>query len=135
MSRSGFGLFYTFFIFLFSGFLNWRSIRRVFLFFLFYVVFPATDIGTDINTGMEFYYKKDYYWALCTILLIFAPFGARCLIFIFEMRKCVILELDPDKSKAMFRRLLLRTNTARIEVLDHELMKLLWHLPPFSLLR
>ena len=106
---------------------TWLHIGLVSKFFFFNVFLLTMDIVTDINTGLEYHIKGDSYWGVCTILLISAPFAARTLIFLFDLRKCVFLEFHPYNSKNVIPRL--RKNTARIEVLWYEWMKLLCHFP------
>ena len=112
--------------------ITWLHLGLVAKFFFFNVFLLTLDIGTDMNTGYTYFSKGDYYWGLCTILIIFAPFGAQILFFIFELRKCVFLEFDPEKSKTIMQRL--RKNPARVNALCHEFFLLKDIYCPISLM-
>jgi len=51
-------------------------------FFLTNILLLTADIVTDTQTALSFFEAGDYYWALVTLLFIFAPFGVVLAFFI-----------------------------------------------------
>ena len=99
-------------------------------YFVFNVILIFADIATDIYTAVQFFKSGDYNWGMFTILVIFAPLGARIIMIVFNSHKC-FLGLMPDESKTFFRRFKWEKNDARIAAHWKELKKLFWSIPLF----
>jgi hypothetical protein len=60
------------------------------MFFIFNVVLVTSDIVTDFITAFNFFNDGHFYWAICTIVPMFAPFGVRFSVAVYELVKVVI---------------------------------------------
>jgi hypothetical protein len=60
------------------------------MFFIFNVVLVTSDIVTDFITAFNFFNDGHFYWAICTIVPMFAPFGVRFSVALVELAKVSI---------------------------------------------
>jgi hypothetical protein len=60
------------------------------MFFIFNVVLVTSDIVTDFITAFNFFNDGHFYWAICTIVPMFAPFGVRFSLALVELAKAAI---------------------------------------------
>jgi hypothetical protein len=91
-------------------------------FFMRCVVLLSLDIITDISTAIEFFSRGHYYWGICTVVPIFAPFGVRILKNVVNLCQCLNL-----------RRC--KINRARLSFCVRETKQLIWHFPMLQPIR
>jgi hypothetical protein len=60
------------------------------MFFIFNVVLVTSDIVTDFITAVNFFDDGHFYWAICTIVPMFAPFAVRFSLALVELAKVSI---------------------------------------------
>jgi hypothetical protein len=60
------------------------------MFFIFNVVLVTSDIVTDFITAVNFFDDGHFYWAICTIVPMFAPFAVRFSLALVELAKVAI---------------------------------------------
>ncbi len=60
------------------------------MFLIFNVVLVTSDIVTDFITAFNFFNDGHFYWAICTIVPMFAPFGVRFSLALVELAKVSI---------------------------------------------
>jgi hypothetical protein len=60
------------------------------MFFIFNVVLVTSDIVTDFITAFIFFDDGHFYWGICTIVPMFAPFGVRFSLALVELAKVSI---------------------------------------------
>ena len=82
------------------------------IFFTFNVVFLTADIYSDFATAFQFFYNGDFYWAISTLLPIFAPMMVRVLVTFWNLLALCYYKDIPRK-----------------EVQIKALPRLVWHIP------
>ena len=60
------------------------------MFFIFNVVLITSDIVTDFITAVNFFNDGHFYWGICTIVPMFAPFAVRLSLALVELAKVSI---------------------------------------------
>jgi hypothetical protein len=60
------------------------------MFFIFNVVLVTSDIVTDFITAFNYFNDGHFYWAICTIVPMFAPFAVRCSVAVYELTRVSI---------------------------------------------
>jgi hypothetical protein len=60
------------------------------MFFIFNVVLVTSDIVTDFITAVNFFDDGHFYWAISTIVPMFAPFVVRLTVAVYELAKVSI---------------------------------------------
>jgi hypothetical protein len=63
------------------------------MFFIFNVVLITSDIVSDFITAFNFLNDGHFYWAICTILTMFAPFAVRFSVALVELAKVSFREV------------------------------------------
>ncbi len=96
-------------------------------FFMRCVVLLSIDIITDINTAVNFLSRGHYYWGICTVVPIFAPFAVKILINILNLCRCFKLTIVDNSS--ILRRFRPTLNQARLSFCFQESKQLVWHFP------
>ena len=91
-------------------------------FFTRCVILLSLDIITDISTAIEFFSRGHYYWGICTVVPIFAPFVVRILMNVVNLCQCLNL-----------RRC--KINRARLSFCVRETKQLIWHFPMLQPIR
>jgi hypothetical protein len=61
--------------------------QQFFMFFIFNVVLVTSDIVTDFITAVNFFNDGHFYWGICTIVPMFAPFAVRFSVALVEIAK------------------------------------------------
>ena len=102
-------------------------------FFMRCVVLLSLDIITDISTAADFLSRGHYYWGVCTVVPIFAPFAVRILMSFVNLCQCFKLNKDTDSS--LLRRYRPKLNRARLSFRVRELKQLIWHFPMLQPIR
>jgi hypothetical protein len=74
------------------------------MFFIFNVVLITSDIVSDFITAFNFLNDGHFYWGICTIVPMFAPFGVRFSVAVYELanvsfRKVFSIYTDITKFK------------------------------------
>jgi hypothetical protein len=54
------------------------------------VVLVTSDIVTDFITALKYFNDGNFYWGICTIVPMFAPFTVRLSVAVFEFAKVYI---------------------------------------------
>ena len=85
-------------------------------FFMRCVVLLSMDIFTDISTATDFLSRGHFYWGICTVVPIFAPFAVRVLINVVNLCQCLNLGTC-------------HVNKARLSFCVRELKQVIWHFP------
>jgi hypothetical protein len=67
-----------------------KHMQQFFMFFIFNVVLVTSDIVTDFITAFNFFNDGHFYWAICTIVPMFAPFAVRFSVALVELAKVSI---------------------------------------------
>ncbi len=91
-------------------------------FFMRCVVLLSMDIFTDISTAADFLSRGHYYWGICTVVPIFAPFAVRILMNIVNLCQCLNLRT-------------FKLNTTRMIFCVREMKQLIWHFPMLQPIR
>jgi hypothetical protein len=112
---------------------KFQHCKLVLSFFVFKFLLSTLDIVTDLLTAREFFSNGDFYWSLLTILLIFAPFGARVIHTCIQIAMC--FKIRKDSKLPIFPRFSLQKNGGRLKVLFKEMPSFLWHFPLFQPIR
>ncbi len=112
---------------------KFQHCKLVLSFFVFKFLLSTLDIVTDLLTAKEFFRNGDFYWGLLTILLIFAPFGARVIHTCIRIAMCFKIRMDSNLP--IFQRFFLQKNEGRLKVLFKEMPSFLWNFPLFQPLR
>ena len=112
---------------------KFQHCKLVLGFIVFKFLLSTLDIVTDLLTAREFFSNGDFYWGLLTILLIFAPFGARVIHTFIRIAMCFKIRKDPKLS--IFQRFTLKKNEGRLKVLFKEMPSFLWNFPLFQPIR
>jgi len=60
------------------------------MFFIFNVVFVTSDIVTDFITAFNFFNDGHFYWGICSIVPLLAPFAVRLSVALLELAKVSI---------------------------------------------
>ena len=97
-------------------------------FLIFNILLPGMDIYTDARTGESFFMRGHFYWGFCTLLFVFLPFLARLVMFFFNIIQCFVKKIDVNTENFPNKK-------TRLKVLLKGSSKLLWHLPPISIIR
>jgi hypothetical protein len=69
---------------------QWKHVQQLVMFFIFNVVLVTSDIVTDFITAVNFFNDGHFYWAICTIVPMFAPFAVRFFVALVELAKVTI---------------------------------------------
>ena len=99
----------------------WQHILLIARFFIFKCLLSAADVFTDILTAKHFFETGNYYWGICTVLPLFAPFVARVIQTLIQVAMCI-------KS-------IRHVNDVRLEILLQELPNLVWTFPLLQQIR
>jgi hypothetical protein len=102
-------------------------------FFMRCVALLSMDIFTDISTAIDFLSRGHFYWGLCTVVPIFAPFAVKILINVVIFCQCFKLTKHPELSG--LKRYRPKINRARLSFCVRELKKLIWHFPMLQPIR
>ncbi len=102
-------------------------------FFTLSVFLLSMDIYTDIITAADFLSRGHFYWGICTLVPIFAPFAVRILMNIVNLCRCFKLSIVENSSDP--RRYRPKLNQARLSFCIQEFKQLIWHFPMLQPIR
>jgi len=109
---------------------KFQHFNLVLSFFLLKFLLQTADMVTDVVTAVDFFNNGHIYWSICTIGLVFLPFGARIIQVFVQIASCYKIS-----KSSTFPFLKTRKNEARLRVLSEEMPSLLWTFPLFQPLR
>jgi hypothetical protein len=64
------------------------------MFFIFNVVLVTSDIVTDFFTAFNFFNEGHFYWGICTLVPMFAPFAVRFSVAVYELANVAIRKVS-----------------------------------------
>jgi hypothetical protein len=102
-------------------------------FFMRCVILVSMDMITDIITVIDFLSRGHYYWGICTVVPIFAPFAVRILMNVVNLYKC--FKLDKVDNSSVTWKYRPTVNKARLSFCVRELKQLIWHFPMLQPIR
>jgi hypothetical protein len=96
-------------------------------FFMRCVVLLSMDIITDISTAVDFLSRGHYYWGICTVVPIFAPFAVRIIMCFVSFCQC--FKITKNLYTSVTRRYRFQLNRNRLSFYVREMKQLIWHFP------
>ncbi len=102
-------------------------------FFMRCVVLVSLDIITDISTAADFLSRGHYYWGICTVVPIFAPFAVRVLINVVNLCQC--FKFTAVQNSSVLERYRPKLNRPRLSFCVREIKQLIWYFPMLQPIR
>jgi hypothetical protein len=102
-------------------------------FFTLSVMLLSMDIITDINTAVDFLSRGHFYWGICTVVPIFAPFAVKILMNIVNLCRCYKVTIV--ENSCLLWRYRPKLNEARLSFSVRETKQLIWHFPMLQPIR
>ncbi len=112
---------------------NFNHFLLILKFFMRCVILLSMDIITDISTAADFFSSGHYYWSMCTVVPIFAPFALRVLINVVNLCRC--FKITTVDNSSVLRRYKPKLNEARLNFCLRELKQVIWHFPMMQPIR
>ena len=69
-----------------------NHVKMLTVFFILHVALLSADIFTDVLSAHEFFERGDHFWGIFTLIPVFAPFIARVIIIVENLRRCFVVE-------------------------------------------